>query len=90
MFSIVKKYKEYAFIALGVVMIFIIVNIISEVYHYIVDPRVELERRDKVVEINKVRVDNINNILANSKANTERRLNEITIDSDINITDWVW
>jgi len=62
----------------------------GKIYHYVVDPRVELEERDKVVEINKVKVWHINNILANSKAETERRLSEITIDSDSNITNWVW
>jgi len=90
MFGLVKKYEEYALMVLGAVIALIIFYVIGNIYHYIVDPRVELEKRDKAVEINKVQVDNINHILADSKAETERRLNEITLGSDSNITNWVW
>ena len=90
MFNLVKKYEEYALMILGAVIALLIFYVMGKIYHYIVDPRVELEERDKVVEINKVKVWHINNILANSKAETERRLNEITLDSDGNITNWVW
>lgn len=90
MFNLVKKYEEYALMILGAVIALLIFYVMGKIYHYVVDPRVELEERDKVVEINKVKVWNINNILAKSKAETERRLSEITIDSDSNITNWVW
>ena len=90
MFNLVKKYEEYALMILGTVIALLIFYVIGKIYHYLVDPRVELEERDKVVEINKVKVWHINNILANSKAETERRLSEININSDSNITNWVW
>ena len=90
MFSLVKKYEEYALMFLGAVIALLIFYVIGKIYHYIADPRVELAERDKAVEINKVKVENINYILANSKSETERRLNEITLDSDSNITNWVW
>lgn len=90
MFNLVKKYEEYALMILGAVIALLIFYVMGKIYHYIVDPRVELAERDKVVEINKVKVWNINNILAKSKAETERRLSEININSDSNITNWVW
>jgi len=90
MFDLVKKYEEYALMILGAVIALLIFYVMGTIYHYIVDPKVELDKRDKVVEINKVKVWHINNILADSKIKTERRLSEINSNSDSNITNWVW
>ena len=90
MFNLFKKHEEYALMVLGAIVALLIFYIFNAAYHYVVDPRVELEQRDKAVEINKVKVEHLNHILTHSKLEAERRINEINIDSDSNITDWVW
>ena len=88
--TLIKKYEEYGLMIIGAVAAIIIFYMAGRVYHYVVDPRVELEQRDKAVEINKVKVEHLNHILTHSKLEAERRINEINMDSDSNITNWVW
>ena len=88
--TFLKKYEEYGLMILGSIVAVLIFYIVGRIYHYVVDPRVELEQRDKAVEINKIKVEHLNHILTHSKLEAERRINEINIDSDSNITNWVW
>jgi len=86
-----SQYANAVKIGIGFLLsAFVWYNIVT-FYHYLTDPRKELVKRDRAVEVNQAEVKYINQSLIKDKVNAERKIHEInTNDSNITITNWVW